>query len=294
MLPETNSGPVDSAAYARLGLLGTLFSRLRLVCPTDKYLWPGAQMLARVTGLRAGRTKRQTADGFMMELDPLHYPDGAMLYGTFEVSSIRLVERIVRPGDVVCDIGGNIGYYAIRFSRLVGPTGQVFAFEPVPTTLLRLRANLRQNACTNVTVCPVALTNEAAPVTIYETASHGVAGLRPLSEDTISHAVDGVLLDDFLQTDRPVRLMKIDVEGAERLVLQGAQQRIARDRPYILLEKFSSALLSFGYDFADVAEQITRHGNYRVTAADRGTDLTQADAATLNAAPDGNYLFSPV
>ena len=293
MRPETSSGRADSAAYVRLGLLGTSFSQLRFIWRTDKYLWPGAELLAKIVGLRAGLRKMQTADGYLMDLDPLHYPDGAMLYGTFEVASVRLVQRIIRPGDVVLDIGGNIGYYAIRFSQLVGPTGQVFAFEPVPTTVQRLRDNVRANGCTNVVICPVAVTNESMPVTIYETDHHGIAGLQPLTADTISHAADGVLLDDFLQCDRPVRLMKIDVEGAERLVLQGAQKRIARDRPYILLEKFTSALRAFGYDFADVAEQITRHGQYRITAANHGTDLTGADAATLNAARDGNYLFSP-
>lgn len=283
-----------TVSYRKLGLLGAAFSQLRHVWPHDRFLWPGAELLARVTGLRAGRAPWQTAEGFRMELDPRHYPDGAMLYGTYEIATVRLVRQILRPGDVVVDIGANIGFFSIRFSQLVGPQGRVFSFEPVPTTRARLLRNIAENGCGNITVCPVALMDRAASVTIYETESHGVAGLRELSEKTIAHPVEGARLDEYLSAPQPVRLIKIDVEGAERLVLQGAEALIARDRPHIVLEKSAPALKAFGYGFSEVAAQILRHGGYRMTAVDRGTDLTTATPDAIDAARDGNYLFTPV
>ncbi|TCH99798.1 FkbM family methyltransferase [Roseococcus sp. SYP-B2431] len=288
------SASVQPVSFRKLGLAGSAFSQLRHIWPHDRFLWPGAEALARLTGLRAGRAPWQTAEGFRMELDPRHYPDGAMLYGTYEIATVRAVRQILRPGDVVVDIGANIGYFSIRFSQLVGPGGSVFSFEPVPTTRARLLRNIAENGCGNVTVCPVALMDRAASVTIFETESHGVAGLRELSENTTAHPVEGVRLDDYLSPPKPVRLIKIDVEGAERLVLQGGEGLIARDRPHIVLEKDAPALKAFGYGFSEVAAQILRHGGYRMSAVDRGTDLTTASPAEIDAARDGNYLFAPI
>ncbi len=87
-----------------------------------------------------------------MGLDPHRYPDGAMLYGTLELATIRLLQRLVRAGNVVADVGANIGYHTLILSRLVGPSGKVFAFEPNPLSRARLEANLAANNCCNVQV----------------------------------------------------------------------------------------------------------------------------------------------
>src|SRR4051812_18798477 len=75
----------------------------------------------------------------------------------FEPRSVKVLRAAVRPGDVVYDVGANIGFFATLFSRWVGAEGRVFAVEPEPENLALLRRNLESNRCGNVTVCDCAV-----------------------------------------------------------------------------------------------------------------------------------------
>ncbi len=178
-----------------------------------------------------------------------------MLYGIFEVATLRLMHRLVRPGHVVVDVGANIGYHTLTLSRLVGPNGKVLAFEPHPVTRARLEANLAANDCHNVNVFPIALSDREGAGKLFEpteTAAHGQSSLRARGEwravDCRTAPLDA-LLSDLPRLD----LIKIDVEGAEGLVLAGAREILQRFRPHVIIERNDEALAAFGTDFNKIA-----------------------------------------
>lgn len=155
------------------------------------------------------------------------------LLGTFGVPKQRLFSRVVEPGGTVLDIGAHAGFYTLLLSRLVGPAGRVFAFEPLPANLRHLREHLRRNAIVNVTVSPTAVgetpgTAHFAPGPNSYTGALSASG--PLTVSVVSlddlHAA-GVLPEPDL--------IKIDVEGAEDLVLLGARRLIRKALPTLVV-----------------------------------------------------------
>jgi len=239
----------------RLPLVARTFALTRHFWRNDRYLWPIAEKLNRALGLPRDRHLYRTARGYRMALSAHVWPEGAMLYGIFEVATLRLMHRLVRPGHVVVDVGANIGYHTLTLSRLVGPNGKVLAFEPHPVTRARLEANLAANDCHNVNVFPIALSDREGAGKLFEpteTAAHGQSSLRARGEwravDCRTAPLDA-LLSDLPRLD----LIKIDVEGAEGLVLAGAREILQRFRPHVIIERNDEALAAFGTDFNKIA-----------------------------------------
>jgi FkbM family methyltransferase len=163
-------------------------------------------------------------------------------------------------GAVVCDIGGHMGYHSMAFAALVGGSGRVLTFEPNPANRERLRANLDRNSelASRIEVVPCALSNVDG-----ETEFVFSADLE--SGDSSCSFVDGALpprgaesYSAFQRQRVPTRrldtslaergwllpkLMKIDVEGAEWLVLQGATELLRRAKPALLMEVHDIRLL---------------------------------------------------
>ena len=105
-------------------------------------------------------------DGHKLFLDPLDSLslsiDGA--YGKLETD---LIKESVQQGDVVLDLGANIGYYTLIFARLVGPQGRVFAFEPDPENFRLLERNVKENHYTNVVAINKAVSNKTERLKLY-------------------------------------------------------------------------------------------------------------------------------
>ncbi len=144
-------------------------------------------------------------------------------HATWEQDVLRYLGSVVRPGMTVVDVGANVGFHTVSLARLVGPAGRVYAFEPLEPTLQLLTANLWRHGCANTTVHAAAVLDRTGRVWI-EPDPEGFSGAH-LSEQGFE--VDAVRLDDVLG-DAVVDVMKIDVEGAEPLVLEGAAELIAR------------------------------------------------------------------
>lgn len=153
--------------------------------------------------------------------------------GTYEARKLGLVASTLRPGDVLYDVGANVGLYTLLGSRAVGSEGNVFAFEPLPRNLALLQRHVELNRCGNVRVFPYALAAATGPDRFSAQLGPSMGHLDPAGE----LAVDAVRLDDLAATERlaPPSVMKIDVEGAEAGVLQGAEALITASRPAIFL-----------------------------------------------------------
>ncbi|HUC06152.1 MAG TPA: FkbM family methyltransferase [Acidimicrobiales bacterium] len=148
------------------------------------------------------------------------------------------LRRLCRPGDVALDIGANIGVHTFLMSALVGPTGTVIAVEPNSENCRLIILGMLHNQITNVTLWPVALSS-AAGWSYYATHYGSNGGL--VQGDPVSIAEGrGVVIPvfplDSLSIPRPVSLIKLDVEGAEGLVMAGATTILEEDRPAVLTE----------------------------------------------------------
>jgi FkbM family methyltransferase len=166
---------------------------------------------------------------------------GLALGGGYETEETNLVLNLVRPGQVVLDIGANIGYYTLIFARLVGPTGHVIAFEPDPASFALLQRNIDENKYGNVTACPLAVSNVNAILTLYRDRFNNLDHrLTNPGRGGTALKVEAVRLDDFLPShfDRPIDLIKMDIQGSEGLALDGMRSTLARDGGPLLLTEY--------------------------------------------------------
>lgn len=169
-----------------------------------------------------------------------------VLYGAYEKHEISLLTSLVAEGDYVLDVGANIGLYTLHLSRAVGPHGRVFAVEPDPDNLVILKKNLADNDCNNVTIIPHALGNKHETLKLYQVEKNrGNLSFADLGKTGTSIEVDVKPGKDvFEPLVRKPRVMKIDVEGAEPLVLEG----IDFEPEFILFEYVPSQLEALGQD----------------------------------------------
>lgn len=213
-----------------------------------------------------------------------------------EEAEFALLPALVRSGEVALDVGANLGGYTIALSRLVGPTGQVHAFEPIPRTFRLLTHNVRRLApFPNVLLYELAADNRTSRTTMSiplerSLANYYVASLARRSADPVKTIEVSVTSLDAWEPPAcgHIGFLKIDVEGAEWNVLDGARSLLERHRPLVLCELGDSVRL-FGHSQQDVLSLVAglgytayrfRHGRLRRASAPDGLPLP-------------NYVFAP-
>jgi FkbM family methyltransferase len=208
----------------------------------------------RAVGPGMGPRVIRTRHGFVMRCDPGDWVGQHILAtGTWEDMTTAVIQTCVSPGATVVDVGANIGFYTLLLSQLVTNSGRVLAFEPMPVGLERLRTNLRLNAVRNVDVREqaVAATNGTARFFLGPPEHTSISSLHRI-EDAEAINVDCTTLDAALGGYPRVDFLKVDVEGAEADVLNGAIETLKRGVPYIIGEVSSSdwppRLIALGYE----------------------------------------------
>jgi FkbM family methyltransferase len=155
----------------------------------------------------------------------------------------ELFVRSLRPGMTVIDGGAHVGLYALLAARAVGADGLILAFEPDRYNLAALRLNARRSGAKNIVVLPKALSNAPGTATFYETTSTIGSSLlqRP---DSRRHTVETTSVDAELDGRAITELLvKLNVEGAEPLVLEGMRETLARIRAATLFIEVNPPLL---------------------------------------------------
>jgi FkbM family methyltransferase len=153
---------------------------------------------------------------------------------------VELIEPLCRPGDCVLDIGANVGDWTVSMAARVGPLGKVLAFEPVPYLAQTIAKTARVNRHGWVEVHQLALgATDGNTEFSVERGNSGGSRLGRIEGDFSHITVNTLRLDSFLAS-RPeidhIDFVKIDVEGFEDAVLQGARASLARFRPGVLFE----------------------------------------------------------
>ncbi len=180
--------------------------------------------------------------GVMRRLPPaLVFEANARLHRWKGERELHELPRLVAPGTIAVDVGAHFGTYSHALCRLVGKGGRVIAFEPIEEDAACLKAAARQlRLPMDVHACALSATNGIAQLTVPERHGFVKAALSSLeshegggpTRSVETRRLDAVLAD----AARPVSFVKIDVEGHESAVLDGATETIARHRPNLLIE----------------------------------------------------------
>lgn len=180
---------------------------------------------------------RGPLQGYRMCVDWSRYR--SFVYGTWEPKMIEVVAEIVKEGTIVIDVGAHVGYYSLYFAKRVGPTGRVFSFEPVPENLALLRKNVLLNQISWIQTFSDAVYSCTKDIsfTAPDESSNSGEGSVVQGRGGRHFLVHALTLDSFCASAsiRP-DVIKVDVEGAELEVLQGARDTIERCRPKLLIE----------------------------------------------------------
>ena len=201
-----------------------------------------------------------------MRLDLRDYTQGRIYYGCHEPKR-RAVKRLLRPGDVALDVGANVGLFTLLAANAVGSTGEVHAFDLVPATFAELTENVRINGFAQVRLTRAAV--GAAPgETTLGLGEHPEGGSGGYMTGGTGAPVEApvVTLDGYVAQhvpDAPIRLLKVDVEGAEPDVLLGFRERLSVRPPDIVVAEVSPETLGLHGHNAASLEQLTRSG-YRL------------------------------
>ncbi len=190
---------------------------------------------------------------------------------TREGATMAAFARLLRPGDVAFDVGAHVGWVAVQFAHLVGAEGRVVAFEPGSNNLPYLRRNLA--AFPQAMVVEAAVGAAAGTAELYEESLTGQnnalaapyhrlqanAALNPAALAVTARRVAVTTLDAAATEAGDPALVKIDVEGSELAVLQGAAGLLARARPVLMVEvtrdsaAIAALLGTLGYRLFQVA-----------------------------------------
>jgi FkbM family methyltransferase len=200
------------------------------------------------------------------------------LTGDAEPEVQEALAELIEPGQTVYDVGANIGFFTIFCSRLVGPQGRVYAFEPIPENLVTLRRNIALNKLTNVVVVEQALSASTGTAQMFVSpwsAFHslnvdGASKRENHGPDGGEITVETITLDEFVSqagVSAP-DLVKLDVEGAELLVLEGMRETLRSTQPLLLVEV---------HDTKDEYSEFVEAIDYSVRVID-GDTSTLADA----------------
>lgn len=194
--------------------------------------------------------RRVAMDGFGFVVDPGANID-VYLNGITPSSPIeRIIRAHVKPGDTTLDIGANLGWTSRLLSSLVGPTGHVHAFEPIPSAFSNLRSNIDAAPIPNITAHLAAASDECGKVDLYMEScdATALATMRPPGPGQAAQrrSVETLTIDSLIDGLPRVAFAKIDVEGAEHKVLVGMERLIARDRPVLAIELSDAWLRKLG------------------------------------------------
>jgi len=209
---------------------------------------------------------------------------------------VEALKQLIKPGAFCIDVGGAYGRYAFPLSRMIGPSGKVYSFEPGSYSYKVFSFVKAYFGLKNVTLIKKAVSNKLGSIELcLPPKRSGKLGVSLAhihtgkKEDSYCETVDMITLDDFVGQVRLSRLdlIKCDTEGAELMVFQGARQTIERFKPIVLTEIDGSNLARYGQKPSDIIDFFSTW-HYQLMIWEEG-----AFAHVKTADNPGNYFFIP-
>ena len=159
--------------------------------------------------------------------------------GQYEPYESELLIKNIKGGDIVIDVGANIGYYTLLFAKKVGENGKVYAFEPDPVSFTILEKNIKDNKFRNIEAFNIALSDKRESLQLFISAEN-LGDHRLFDDHKVKRkktTVKANTLDLFFKGEKfkknKISLIKIDTQGYEPFVIKGAQQLIKSQKPIL-------------------------------------------------------------
>ncbi len=161
------------------------------------------------------------------------------IYPNFEPFETKIVKKYVKKGMTVVDAGANIGYYTLLLSRLVGPKGLVHAFEPGKENFELLKKNVELNKYKNTKLNRAALSNKEGAIKLYLSETNPQDHRIVKDKETRKfEKVSAVTLDKYFGKKNNVDFIKMDIQGAEILALEGAKKILSSSKKLKMILEF--------------------------------------------------------
>jgi len=217
---------------------------------------------AMFCALVRNRVVETSVDGINYRLNLGEIIDVGVYLNRYEPGVTRAIEKLCRRGMTVLDIGANMGAHALRFAKVVGESGTVFAFEPTNYAYKKLVDNIAINRFKNISAIKMALSDGRPSRRVMRCVCSWPTRGKSVIEESL---VDCIKLDDWCKRERVhhIDLIKLDVDGNEQSVITGGRCLLESEHPMLLLEVWGpnfaeptsnpySSLQKLGYNFANV------------------------------------------
>jgi FkbM family methyltransferase len=207
-----------------------------------------------------------------------------------EAGPVSRLQAVVPAGSTVVDVGANIGFFSLRFARWVGPGGRVIAIEPEGSNVTTLRRRVARAQLESVVDCVQAAAADRPGEVRLELNPVHPGGHRIAATGELIRAVT---IDELARGDRrKISLVKIDVQGAEMVVLSGAQGVISVQRPALFIEVDDAALRKFGSSADELLRTVVDLGYTAHTLTTTGISPARPPDALV--AESGRKTYSDV
>jgi FkbM family methyltransferase len=214
------------ALASRVPILGPAVKNfLRSAIPPDTLVWKS---------IRSGPGK-----GLWIHLNPRYEME--YLEGDYEASVERILLSNLRPGTMFYDVGAHIGVFSLIAARNLGVKGSVFAFEPDPANVRRIKEHVARNQLDAIRIIPKAVSSTDGRLRFQRASFQSSMNRGVLLEDASAPQestieVESITLDAVAREHALPSLIKIDVEGSEAAVLQGSEEIFRSAKPLLVCE----------------------------------------------------------
>jgi FkbM family methyltransferase len=245
-------------------------------------------------------TPLRWSDGVSFTLSPGDQVSRALyLSGTYEPNTLFVLRALLREAEAFIDVGANAGVITLAAAQWLAPGAHIYAFEPSTREFARLGDTIHRNRLAQVVAVHAAVGAVTGRLTL-RIADDVHGGLNTIGrnfpytgiETVRFEDVEAVSIDDFMTAHpaSPVGVMKIDVEGAEVAVLEGAARLLERDRPALIVEVFDRALAAAGSSLETLERTLAKQHYLFFAIGDDGglqeiDSLRQQDGENVAAVP---------
>ena len=213
------------------------------------------------------RVKTSLSYDITMELDISEFLQAHLyLYGSYELPTVKLIRRLLSDNDVSIDVGAQIGYLSLVMGTAAKQSTKVYSFEPEGANIVRFNTNIALNNLKNVELIRNAVSNFDGTLKLYMSKDHN-AGTHStvFNEATVSHdfvEVPAITLDHFVSSRNisKLRLLKIDVEGGELEVIQGAMNTLKTLKPVVIMEMCDAIQEARGFSTREFKTMMLENG----------------------------------
>lgn len=201
--------------------------------------------------------------GIKLKLNLINDVDRRLFLYGYEKDTMRYFRKLVKKDHVVLDIGANIGIYSFIVSERIGGSGKIYAFEPAHNAYNCLLFNIKLNGIKNVIPINSGVSNFTgkANFNICNDDAYNSLGNTPMNPVIKSEIINLTSVDDFVNLNKikKVDIIKVDAEGAEYLIFDGAERTLSNHRPILFFEHNPKVTEGFSNSTADLIELIRFH-----------------------------------